>query len=266
MMSTGMGIDVGTAALLSGQKNDGMGLGGGLIGGLLLGGLLGGNNRGGLFGGNGYGGGAATAAVATDLLLQPLITSTQQQISALTNQVNSNAMNETVSDGISGTITAIANVNDNLNGTTRDIIAGQAALSSNLAQANFTTLNSINGLGRDTIVTANQNALTALNSANIVNTTMLQGFNEIGRDANISTSQIIAGQTAAAYAMAQCCCEIKQAVYMDGSATRALITDNRMADQSNTINALSSKVSDMEQTNIILSQLRPNHGGGHHVS
>ena len=263
-MST-QGIDSGTLALLAGQKNDGLGMGGGLIGGLVLGGLLGNNRGGGLFGGNGYGGGAATAAVATDLLLQPLITSTQQQISTLSSQVNSNAMSDTVNDGINGVVAAVAGVNNNLNGVTRDILAGQATNSANLAQANYTTLNSINGLGRDNIITANQNALQALNSANIVNTTMLQGFNEIGRDSNTATSQIIAGQSAAAYAMAQCCCEIKQAICLDGNATRALITDNRMADQASTINALSCKVSDMEQTNVILSQLRP-YPHPHHVS
>jgi len=263
-MST-QGIDSGTLALLAGQKNDGLGMGGGLIGGLVLGGLLGNNRGGGLFGGNnGYGSSAATA-VTTDLLLQPLITSTQQQIASLASQVNSNAMNDTIQDGLTTVNSSVMDVNNNIGGITRDIITGQAAINAGVTANNFTTLSSINALGRDNIITSNQNALQALNTANLQTSSIVQGFNEIGRDANISTAQIIAGQNAAAAAMAQCCCEIKQVVLMDGSATRALITDNRMADQANTINALNSKVSDMEQTNVILSQLRP-YPHPHHVS
>jgi len=272
------GMDAGTMAALLGNQNKGGLLdgGGGLIGGLLLGTLL---NNGGLGGfgaganrGVGYGYGypatpvtqAATSAVATDLLLQPLFENTNDRINTLACQVNQNAATDAMIDGFNSIDAGITSVNQNISGTTRDLLNSIANLSTAQATSAFTTLSSINGLGRDVTAQANQNALQQLNSFNQLNsstmqgfnqanTTALQGFNEVGRDQAMATNQLIAGQNAQGYAMQQCCCEIKDTIKDDGAATRALISDLNVQNLTSQLNDAKMQISNLDQTNALIS-------------
>src|ERR1035437_9215544 len=201
----------------------------GLLGGALAGGLLG--NRGGY--GNGYGApyaAPAATAVATDIVLNPAFQSLQTQIQTTQAQIGHNALaSEIRNDVIS------------LAGGQADIGGEIAAVATALAAGNFTTLNSINGLGRDVTAQANQNVLEQLNSFNALNTTTLQGFNQANITAlqgfnqaafnqNIATQQIIAQGVAMAAQAAECCCSIKALITADGNTTRALINANTMQD------------------------------------
>jgi hypothetical protein len=242
------GIDPAMVMALSGNKGGLFGGdGGGMVGGLILGSLISGNNGGGIFGNNGNNGNSSTTAVTTDLLLQPLISGVQSQISNLSAQVCSNASQDLITDSFSNVMSGQAGIQSNLSNVTRDLSASIASVNSNLATANFTTLSSINALGRDNIITSNNVALQQLNSFNQLQTSINQGLNEIGRDQNIATNQIIAGQNAQAFAMAQCCCDIKNAICHDGAETRALINQN-------TMNELTSQLTDAKLANSNLNQ------------
>lgn len=237
-------------------SSDGLGMGG--IGGLLIGSLLGGN-RGGLFGnGGGYGGGygmggygmggigqAATSAVATDILISPLIQGVQSQISTLSDSINGNETNSAIRDYSAQSSAQHEAIESTL-----------TALSTAQATGNFTTLNSINDLGRDVTAQANQNALQQLNSFNNLTTTTLQGFNSGAFQLNTATNQIIAQGTASAAAMAACCCEILQKIADDGGTTRALITANRMDDLTSALAEARLEASQAAQTAALLTQIR----------
>ena len=227
----------------------------GLVGGLLGGALLGGRNGG--WGGNGYGGGAAPTAVATDIVLNPAFQSLQNQIQTVQGQINNNEVNS-----------AITAVDATINNVTRDLNNSIANLSTAVATGNFTTLNSINGLGRDVTAQANQNALQQLNSFNQQTTTILQGFNSNAMQVQNSTNQIIAQGTATAAQMAECCCQIKATIMADGNATRALINQldkenlqSQLLDSKNQVSNLNQSIalsnSMAAQTNTILHHLMP---------
>lgn len=208
------------------------GLGGG-IGGLLIGALLG--SRGGLFGNNwGYGaGGPAASAVATDVVLNPAFQSLQNQISNLSNEVDTNQI-----------IAGITSVNQNVSGTSRDIGRDVANLSTSVATGNFTTLNSINGLGRD---------ITAAQTQALINN--LQNFNTLQGNLTTSTNQIISQGAALSSQLAACCCEMKQVVTADGNATRALINDLNVQNLRDQLNAANNKVSNNEQNQYLLTTI-----------
>lgn len=146
-------------------------------------------------------------------------------------------------------------VNTNLSGVTRDILSGQADLSTAIATANYTTLNSINNLGRDITAQSNQNALQQLNSFNQVNTTQLQGFNQAAFNQNIATQQIIAQGTAQSAAMAECCCQIKGAIAADGDATRQLINDLNVQNLRDQLAVANNQVSNNNQNQYLLSTI-----------
>ena len=241
------GIDAGTAALLT-NKGDGFGMGGGLIGGLLLGGLLTGRG-GGLFGG-GYGAGYGTpaaSAVASEIVLTPTLNAIQGQIGNLSNQVNTDALTDQIVDGFSGIDAGITSINQNISGTTRDLLNSIANVSTAQAAGNFTTLSSINGLGRDITAQANQNALQQLNSFNNLTTSTLQGFNEVGRDNANAFNQVQMSLNAMSAQNAACCCELKSTIRDDGDATRALINDLNVQN-------LQAQLSDAKTQNATLSQ------------
>ena len=150
------------------------------VAGLVLGSLLN-NNNGGLFGGNNNGG-AATAAVATDIVLNPAFQSLQQQITTLSGQTANNGLHAQIEHESQEITTGLDRLDNQLT-------QGQAEINQNIANvaaaqqsANFTTLNSINGLGRDFVAQTNQNALQNLNSFNQLNTSTLQGFNQAAAD------------------------------------------------------------------------------------
>jgi hypothetical protein len=199
---------------------------------------------------------------------------------------------------------SFADVQSSLASIGRDYNNLFGQVNSNLAAANFSTLSSVNGLGRDVVAQSNNNALQQLNSFNVlgtninqgfnsmaqltqtglndvqnatqvgfnnVNTTMLTGFNnstfntqngfnaisnqlnqginELGKDLNVSTTQLIAGQSAAAAQLASCCCEIKETVRTDGGLTRALLNDIRLSELQGQLNDAKAQVSNLAQTN-----------------
>lgn len=224
-----------------------MGLGSGNgIGSLLIGALLGGGlfgNRGGAWG-NGYGAAPAASAVASEVVLTPTLNAIQSQISNLSNEIDSNAI-----------LAGITSINQNVSGTSRDIGRDIANLSTAQAQGNFTTLTSINGLGRDVTAAQNQAALQQLNSFNQLTTTTLQGFNNQQFQTAQATNQIIAQGTTLASAMQECCCEIKQVVKDDGNATRALINDLNVQNLTAQLNDAKNQISNSSQTNALVAAM-----------
>jgi hypothetical protein len=217
------------------SMGSGVGLGavGGGVAGLVLGSLLASNGNGGLFGGNGNN----NANVAEFGAINNQIQSLQGQIAntALTGQIRADTIDLSSSIGTLGTQ------------------VGQLATAQ--ASANFTTLDSINGLGRDITSQTNQNALQQLNSFNQQTTTMLQGFNSSAMQVQNSTNQIIAQGTANAMAMAQCCCEIKSTITADGNATRSLINDLNVQNLRDQLATANNKVSNNEQNQYLLTTI-----------
>jgi hypothetical protein len=227
------------------------------IGGLLIGALL--------FGGRGFGTNGASAVEGAQVGqlsgIQAQVTGLQGQIAngTITSEINElegsvNANNLAVMQGIYN------------NALTYQ--AGNSALASAQQASNYTTLTSINGLGRDVMAQSNQNALQQLNSFNNLTTTNLQSFNELSRDNGNGFNAIIASQNAIAAQMAACCCEIKSTITADGSSTRQLINDlnvqnlqTQLADAKNQNSNLNQSIafqnSQQEQTNILLRHLTP---------
>lgn len=243
-----------------GNSGAGLGVGGGVLGGLLAGGL-GGALAGGLFGnrggnGNGWGGNGngygyapspAATAVATDVVLNPAFQSLQNQIESVSSQVVQNGVNNAISD----VERSVANTSAGLQGSIANLSTAQAT-------QNFTTLQSINSLGRDVQAQSNQNALQQLNSFNQMNTTTLQGFNQAAFNQNIATQQIIAQGVATASAMAQCCCEIKEKIGVDGNLTRQLINDLNVQNLRDQLAAANNQVSNFQQNQFLIDRIRPN--------
>ena len=206
---------------MGGGSGVGMGAVGGGIVGLLLGGLLGNNGNGGLFGGNNN-------------------NNNDVQFDALQNQIN--GINTNLS---SHEVTnSIDQVNQNVSGTSRDQLSAIGNLATAQAAANFTTLSSINGLGRDVLASQNQIQLQNLNS-----------FNNLQFQNAQATNQIIAQGTANAQAMANCCCEIKAAISSDGGLTRALINDLNVQNLRDQLAAANNKVSNNDQNQYLLSTI-----------
>jgi hypothetical protein len=234
-ISMGYAMEGGTPIVSSGMGGDG-GIGSLLIGALLFGGGLGG------FGGRGVAGAdlAATAGIQNQLNgMQSQMTSatTNNEINQL--QSDLNAMNIANLQGISNNALLYQ-------GGNAQVLAAQAA-------NNFTTLSSINGLGRDVTAAQNQGALQQLNSFNNLTTTTLQGFNEISRDSANAFNQVQMSLNAIAAQNAACCCELKSAIAHDGNETRALINSLNTQNLNTQIADLKSQVN----TNAIINSLRP---------
>jgi hypothetical protein len=247
-MAMGTGVDATTGMpVIMGNTGTGDGglLGGGGIGALLIGALLFGNGGLGGFGNRGgYGmGGAAPVATGVDL---GQLAGIQAQLTSLTNQANiapiTNELESMETTMNQGLLAVIGGIKDNAN----TYLQGQAALQTAQASANFTTLQSINGLGQVVTAQNNQSALQQLNSFNQLNTTVLQSFNENSRDNANSFNAIQASQSAAAAQLAECCCTIRAAIASDGDATRALIN-------SLNVQALQVALQDAKTQNIILN-------------
>jgi hypothetical protein len=276
------GLAGGTPLVMTGtpsNNNDGL-LGGGL-GGLLLGGLLfGQGGMGGMFGGNrgmgmnggygmgGYPAGGGFYAGNVEGGQTAGITALQGQLTALSSTVNSNQVSNQMSQISDVIVDGVEGLNGSLNSIARDLTSGQGNIVNAITNGNFATLQNLNALGRDAVVQSNNNALQQLNSFNQLSTTLNQGFNEVGRDSNIATSQIIAGQNAIAAQAAQCCCEIKQAIATDGGLTRALINDIRLSElnaqltdcklaNSNLMQTNQLNTNNAAQTSTILQHLSP---------
>jgi hypothetical protein len=257
-----MGVETGGFPVVLPSGGDTGGFGGmGGIGGLLIGALLFGG-RGGL---GSIGGGGMPMAEGAQL---GQLSGIQAQVTGVQSQLNSSVITGEINELQSALNSAnIANL-QGISNNALTYQSGNAAILAGQASNNYTTLNSINGLGRDVVAGANQNALQQLNSFNLLNTTTLQGFNEIGRDTANATNQLIMGQNSLAAQMANCCCSIEKAIGADGAMTRTLINDlnvqnlqAQLADAKNANSNLSQSIalsnSLSAQTNTILHHLIP---------
>jgi hypothetical protein len=241
--ASGMGSGVGLGAV------------GGGVAGLVLGSLLGSNGNGGLFGGNGNN----NANVAEFGALN-------NQIQSLQSQIGSQGVHAEINE-LENSLNA-ANI-ANLQGINNNALLyqqGNANLSTAVATGNFTTLNSINGLGRDVVNAQNQSTLQQLNSFNNLTTTTLQGFNTNAMQIQNSTNQIISQGTANAAAvaagfcgiareMAECCCSIKGLVSAEAAKTNALINDLNVQNLRDQLAAANNKVSNNEQNQYLLGTI-----------
>jgi hypothetical protein len=231
-------------------QNNGDLLGGGGIGSLLIGALLfGGGGIGGL--GRGFGGGygvgtPAASAVATDVVLNPAFQGIQNQISNLASQIASNTSNGYAAQNAIATNAAIDSNSRQILGEIGNSQTAQAA-------ANFTTLQSLNGTLAAVTAQNNQNQLTTLNSFNQVNTAMLQGFNQQNIQSLNSFNQVGAALASIQNNSDRCCCEIKQAIHLEGETTRALINSNTMASLTAQLNDAKNQISDLNQTNVLIA-------------
>lgn len=186
------------------------------------------------------------------------------------NQLNT-AINANQSGAIAGLEAGVANIQNalNTNSLQDGLIALSQAINSNASiinngiadlstaqqAGNFTTLSSINGLGRDISAQSNQQALQQLNSFNVLNTSMLQGFNEIGRDTATATNQLIMGQNALSAQLASCCCKLGQDIRDDGALTRALINDLNVQRLTSELNDAKNNISNSNQTNALIAAM-----------
>ena len=251
----------GYPVVLGSGTGDSSGFGGmGGIGGLLIGALLFGGRNG--FGNMGGAGGVVEGAQVGQL------NGIQAQVTGLASQLSTGAISSEINE-LEGSLNA-ANI-ANLQGISQNALTYQAGNANVLAQqqaSNYTTLTSLNGLGRDIMAQSNQNALQQLNSFNNLTTTNLQSFNEMSRDNGNGFNAIIASQNAIAAQMAACCCEIKSTITADGSATRSLINDlnvqnlqTQLADAKNQNSNLAQSIAfqtyQQDQTNVILRHLIP---------
>lgn len=211
--------------------------------------------------GGGYGGfgtGAGLGAGALGLLFGALLNGGLGGLGGA-NGLNT-AINANQSGEIAGLQAGIASLqaSGNTNSVIEKVDGTQdlvSSLSTAQANANFTTLQSINSLGRDITDKQTQGIIQALNTANVSNGIMQQGFNEIGRDTANATNQLIMGQNAMSAQLAACCCSIEKSILADGSATRALITQNRMDDLQAQLNDAKNSISNSNQTNALVGAM-----------
>lgn len=223
-------------SLMGGNGDSGSTLGGGAVG--LIAGLLLANN-GGIGGWGNRNGSPAADAAAASVVLNPAFQSLQNQISNLNTEVDNNQI-----------LNGITSINQNVSGTSRDIGRDIANLSTAQAAGNFTTLQSINGLGSSIVATQTQALINNL-----------QNFNTLQGNLTTSTNQIIAGQNDQNANFNKCCCDIKQLIQSDGNQTRALINDNTiqaLRDKNTELQvAVSNNAQNQYLLNTILTHLHP---------
>lgn len=221
--------------MYGGGFGTGTGLGAGALG-LLFGALL----NGGL-GGLGGNGGLNTAINANQ---SGQIAGLEAGVANIQNSI----ANTQLQDGLIAVSQAI-----NTNAST--INSGISDLSTAQQAGNFTTLSSINGLGRDIVAGQTQGIIQALNTANLTNSIIQQGFNEVGRDTTNATNQLIMGQNALSTQLAACCCEVKSAIATDGALTRALINDLNVQRLTSELNDAKANISNSNQTNALVNAM-----------
>lgn len=191
----------GYPVVMAGTGDNGLfGGGSGGIASLLIGALLFGGGIGG-FGRNNLAGAGYPIAEGAQL---GQLAGIQSQLNSLQSQTNINSINSELESmeatQNNGLIATLSGIKDNANA----YLQGTGQLATSIASGNFTTLQSINGLGTTITAQNNQNALQQLNSFNQLNTSVLQGFNEIGRDNASNFNQIIMGQNAMSAQMSAC--------------------------------------------------------------
>jgi len=229
----------GTAPMPSfGGSGAGLGVGGGVLGGLLAGGI-GGALAGSLFNrnGNGFGGNGGGGDIAYDAL--------QTQIQTLQGQVGANDLRNEL-ESVENTFATISSGQTAANAANFNAVGAQIGMVQTAQAANnFTTLQSINDLGRD---------ITASNTQALINS--IQNFNQVQLSQQTATNQIISNLTAMSAANAECCCDIKQLIQSDGNLTRALINDNTIQALRDKNAELAVEVSNFKQNQFLVRNLR----------
>ena len=152
-------------------------------------------------------------------------------------QANNNVLQQLNSFNVLGT-----NINQGFNALNNTTQQGF----NNIGQV---TQQGFNNLGQVTQQGFNNQAFNSQAQTNQMNSTLVQGFNEVSRDANVQTQQILAGQAAAAAAMAECCCDIKGVVRDSAAKTDALINEIRLAELNAALTDSKMQVSNLMQTN-----------------
>ena len=131
----------------------------------------------------------------------------------------------------------------------------------------FGNNNAVYGVGNDfltrDIFSTNTSVLTSANDTqNLVNSAKYDIGSQIQQNrydnalgvANINQNILLGNQNLAAL-LESCCCDIKTTVRNDGEQTRALITQNRMADLEKELANANVIISNQQQTQSILSSL-----------
>lgn len=222
--------------------------------------LLGGN--GGMWGGRGNWGGPAANAVASDVVLQPAFQSLQNQITNLSGQFNNTQLQESVGNVATQIGMSTQAITQNQDNNTRDTTAGLTAISNTLENTRFTTLTSINDLGRDVLNAGYQANLQNLNSFNILgtafgtglnnlNTNILQGFNQNYLATLTGFNGVKDGLCEISKEIAACCCASQKAIQESTQAILNQMSNDKYAELLEKYNAVQASNSNLIQTNIL---------------
>ncbi|MGV8961894.1 MAG: hypothetical protein ACOH2V_00755 [Candidatus Saccharimonadaceae bacterium] len=195
------------------------------------------------------------AAAATDILLNPAFQSLQNQIEGVSAQQNQNVL-----------LGALEHSDTTMNGEFRRLNQAIDTAALSAAGQNFTTLSSINGLGRDIVASQTQALINNLQNFNQLQSATQVGFSNSLMSQVTSTNQIIAQGTANAAAvasgfcelskeMAACCCDVKGLIVSDGNATRQLINDTNVQTLRDQLAAANNQVSNNNQNQYLLSTI-----------
>lgn len=244
MYSYGMQT-AGIPTVVAGGTNDGWGGTNGILGLLALLGVFRGGY--GLNGGGGNGCGCINDGVQTGQLA-----GLQSQVSAMQATMNSNEIENDINNLATQSNNQYIGIQNSADNNARLLSQQLAAISTALAGGNFTTLQSINGLGANVTASLNQNQLSTLNSFNQQNVSFLQGINTLASQQMNGTNQIINGINQLAAVNAQCCCDLKQAIHTDGEETRALINALNVQNLQGQLNDAKNTISDLNQTNVLI--------------
>jgi len=243
---------------VSGMGGFGGGTGFGMDALLIL--LLLGGGQGGLGGFGGRNGGPATAAVTTDVVLQPAFQALQGQITNLQENLSADAITGKISDLSTQLCASGQNLNATNNANTRELAGGISNLATATATGNFTTLQSLNGLQAALTQTATQNLIQGLNQSQITNGLVANGFNNqtlatlTGFNATEKSIDVLARE------MAKCCCETQQAIERSICAGKdntqtilSQLSHDRMADLTQQLQDAKNQISDLNQTNALIA-------------
>lgn len=218
--------------------------------------LMGGQN--GMWGGNRGMGGPATAAIASDIVLQPAFQSLQNQITNLQQNISSDTVTGKISD-LSAQLCAsgrdLANANAN---NTREVAQLLGTIGTAQAAGNFTTLQSLNEAVRDFTAQNTQNLIQSINQAQNTNGLITNGFNQNYLSTLTGFNGMKDALCTISREMAECCCETKQAIERSICAgkdnTQAILNQmshDKYAELLEKYNAVQAANSNLIQTNIL---------------
>lgn len=217
---------------------------GGDLGALLIGALL----FGGGFGG--WGRGVAGAAGA-ELAINPQIQSINDRLSTMTNQMNTSALADSIGDlAVAANSNNLA-LNQAVDNNARAILQNEGTTQTAIANANFSTLTSLNNTLAAITAQNNQNQLNTLDRFNNQNISILTGFNTQNGLINAGFNQLIMGQNNLASQMAACCCDMKQTIAASGAKTDALINSIYVQNLQGQLADTKAQLSNCNQSNYI---------------